>query len=105
MTAQPGKIVYSKTHRLIRDRESLLLTLIPSKNDKIYEIKEDEEVVMLPIGTFHFEEVDEISEATDKTVFIDRAKLKYPFDCKEMGNRGLLLSFWNARKKETEQIF
>ncbi|PIE49889.1 MAG: tRNA lysidine(34) synthetase TilS [Flavobacteriales bacterium] len=44
--AQSGKIVYSSTHRIIKDRNSLLISPISDKNSEIYTI---------PVpGTYHF---------------------------------------------------
>lgn len=105
ITAQPGKIVYSKTHRLIRDRESLLLTVIPPKNDKIYEIKEDEEVVMLPMGTFHFDEVEKISQVTERTIYVDRGKLKYPLTVRKWETGDYFYPFGMEGKKKLSKFF
>src|SRR5690606_40960045 len=47
LTAQPGKMVFSSTHRLIRDRDHLILTEVFSeKNTKGFKIEKGEEIVM-----------------------------------------------------------
>src|SRR5690606_10851117 len=59
LEAQPGKMVFSETHSLIKDREFLILTEKPEyKKNEVYSISEGEEIEMLPIGTFSFNEVD-----------------------------------------------
>lgn len=78
LEAQPGKVVLSKTHRLVKDREELLLTEIPSEEDLVTEIPEEEELVMLPVGTFHFEEVKKITPPGDNCIYVDKAKIDYP---------------------------
>ncbi|WP_029035919.1 tRNA lysidine(34) synthetase TilS [Salinimicrobium xinjiangense] len=103
--AQPGKIVYSRTHRLIRDRESLLLTVIPEKNDKIYQIKEGEEVVMLPMGTFHFEQVEELKEEEGKIIFIDVAKPEYPLTVRKWQRGDYFYPFGMQGKKKLSKYF
>lgn len=106
LEAQPGKMVYSKTHRLIKDRDELLLTTIPENTLKNFELLEGEEVVMLPIGTFHFEEVSEISKAKeDKTVFVDGNKLKYPLIVRKWEHGDYFYPFGMQGKKKLSKFF
>lgn len=44
--SQSGKMVYSKTHRIIKDRNELLVTPIPAKETPIYTLPK--------VGTYHF---------------------------------------------------
>lgn len=105
MDAQPGKMVYSRTHRLIRDRENLLLTMIPDGEHKIYQIKADEEVVMLPMGTFHFEEVEEISKDPGRTIFVDPKKLEYPLSIRKWEKGDYFYPFGMEGKKKLSKFF
>lgn len=105
LTAQPGKIVYSKTHRLIKDREDLLLTLLPSQDDRKYTIKEDEEVVMLPMGTFHFELDEEVEKTEAGTIFIDREKLQFPLVVRRWRQGDYFYPFGMKGKKKISKYF
>ena len=78
LEAQSGKIVYSATHRLIRDRERILLTSIDSKEAGEFEIAENEELLMLPAGTFHIDLVEEVTESAFNVIFVDKEKLRFP---------------------------
>lgn len=105
LDAQPGKMVYSKTHRLIKDREELLLTTI-SGEDRRYEISEGEEVVMLPLGTFQFEEVEEISESqTDKAIFVDANRLNFPLVVRKWERGDYFYPFGMQGKKKLSKFF
>lgn len=105
LEAQPGKIVYSKTHRLIKDRENLLLTLLPDPEEREFEILAGEEVVMLPIGTFQFEEVGELSEADAKTIFLDLNKLQFPLTVRKWEKGDYFIPFGMKGKKKLSKFF
>lgn len=105
LDAQPGKMVYSKTHRLIKDREELLLTTI-SGEDRRYEISEGEEVVMLPIGTFQFEEVEEFSESqSDNAIFVDANRLNFPLVVRKWERGDYFYPFGMQGKKKLSKFF
>lgn len=103
--AQPGKMVFSKTHRLIRDREHLLLTVIPEEDSKAYPIKEEEEVVMLPMGTFQFEEVEEYSKENGRTICVDSARLQYPLSVRKWQEGDYFYPFGMQGKKKLSKFF
>lgn len=106
LDAQSGKMVFSKTHRLIKDREELLLTTIPQDNDKSFEIREGEEVVMLPIGTFQFEEVSKITkEQKDKLIFVDYARLKFPLTVRKWERGDYFYPYGMQGKKKLSKFF
>lgn len=78
LDAQPGKMVLSKSHRLLKDRDQLLLTELPTDDDFSLEIKQGEEYVMSPSGTFHFQKATEFELTGGREIFVDKAKLTYP---------------------------
>ncbi len=79
ITAQSGKQIFSETHRLIKDRECLLLTELTAEvSDCSYTVPEEENIVMIPSGTLKFKEVTEMSQTDLTTVYVDKRKLKYP---------------------------
>ncbi|MBQ4821111.1 tRNA lysidine(34) synthetase TilS [Aquimarina sp. MMG016] len=79
LSAQPGKQIFSVTHRLVKDREFLLLNPIENKvTDRSYKIPEEENMIMIPSGTLKFRLVDEIGNIDLKTIYVDKEKLKYP---------------------------
>ncbi|MFO7721195.1 MAG: tRNA lysidine(34) synthetase TilS [Gillisia sp.] len=106
LKAQPGKMVFSATHRLVKDREFLLLTELPSeKNNKVYKIEEGEEIVMLPIGTFAFEEVDEIQGTGPYCIYVAKDRLKYPLILRKWKEGDLFHPFGMKGKKKISDFF
>jgi tRNA(Ile)-lysidine synthase len=105
LDAEPGKIVYSGSHRLIKDREKLLLTVLPPKSNKTYYIEQEEEVVMLPIGTFHFEEVNNIQEDGKRSIFLDPEKLVFPLSIRKWQTGDHFFPFGLGGKKKLSKFF
>ena len=105
LDAQPGKVVYSKTHRLVKDRENILLTIIPSETKQEYSILEEEEVVMLPMGIFHFENVEEVKDFGKNIVFLDKTKLQFPLSIRKWKKGDLFYPFGMKGKKKISKFF
>lgn len=106
LNSQSGKIVFSETHRLIRDREHLILTEIPSeKNQKVYKLQEGEEIVMLPIGTFAFEEVKEISKTGENCIYVANEKLTFPLTLRKWEIGDSFYPFGMSGKKKLSDFF
>lgn len=79
LDAQSGKQVFSNTHRLLKDREYLLLSEITSeklKNSIL--ISEEDNKVQTSSGILFFDEADAIFGKRTNVVFVDKNKLKYP---------------------------
>jgi tRNA(Ile)-lysidine synthase len=77
LTALSGKEVRSKTHRLIKDREELLLVGIAPKVSKIHEIGESDTEVLTPIQ-LRIGMVERMEERDAKVLYVDKETLKYP---------------------------
>ena len=81
LSSQSGKQIVSATHRIIKDRDYLILDKISVQDVEphtIYQISSEEELVMIPSGRLKFEEVKEIDHKTTDYLYIDKKKLKYP---------------------------
>ena len=78
LDAQSGKQVFSQTHRLIKDREFLLLLEISKKQDSSFEINEVDKSLTIGIGEMFIEEVKHISSFNSNKVYLDKSKLKFP---------------------------
>lgn len=105
LDTQSGKMVFSKTHRLIKDRENILLTTLPSEEDFEYEILEEEEVVMLPVGTFHLEPAEAVSEASSHTIYIDKNTIQFPLTVRKWGEGDYFYPFGMKGKKKISKFF
>lgn len=85
LTAQSGKQVFSKTHRLLKDRDVLILTEIPILNNEEIFISEETKNLNFPFPLI-FETVEYIGETEKNIVYMDKQLLSYP----------LLLRKWKA---------
>jgi tRNA(Ile)-lysidine synthase len=71
----------------------------------VYEIKENEEVVMLPMGTFHFEAVEDFENSDPRTIFLDRDKIKYPLVVRKWQEGDYFHPFGMKGKKKLSKFF
>lgn len=79
LDAQSGKQVFSSTHRLLKDRDYLML--IENNSEETLEsisISEDKKQLKTPFGTLFFDEADAIFDAQANVIYVDKAKLKHP---------------------------
>jgi tRNA(Ile)-lysidine synthase len=79
LEAQSGKQVFSSTHRLLKDREYLILTeLVLEEDSQIISISEEDNNVLIPVGMLHFDEVSQIETTKSNILYVDKECLKYP---------------------------
>lgn len=106
LTAQPGKMVFSASHRLIKDREYLILTEIPSeKITKGFKINQGEEIVMLPLGKLTFHNVDKIDDTPTNCIYVAEEKLKYPLILRKWEMGDMFYPFGMKGKKKISDFF
>ncbi|MFV8380029.1 tRNA lysidine(34) synthetase TilS [Flavobacterium sp. LB3R33] len=83
--SQSGKFVFSPEYRLLKDRDSLILSPINFVNEKEeYAIDENQKEVNIPLN-LTFCKVADISLTTNSAIFVDADKLQFP----------LVLRHWN----------
>lgn len=105
LDAQPGKMVLSGSHRLLKDREQLLLTKLPRNDDFSLEIKQGEEYVMSPYGTFHFQKADQFELTGGHEIFVDKAKLNYPLRVRKWRKGDYFFPFGMEGSKKLSKFF
>ena len=78
LTAQSGKEVFSKTHRLLKDRDFLLLSEIKKTTTNLeYQIAENTLEVTTPIH-LKFEKATHKTSTNNNTIFVDIEKITFP---------------------------
>jgi len=79
LNAQTGKQVFSKTHRLLKDRHFLILSEKSNENEmtSTYLIHKNDTQITFPIR-LQLENVHFVSEKNIKTIYVDKDLLKYP---------------------------
>jgi tRNA(Ile)-lysidine synthase len=78
VNAQSGKQVFSNTHILLKDRESLLLHFKPLQNiTEAYFIEKGDNSLKIPLNIL-ISSVTNISNVSNSTIFVDEEKLQFP---------------------------
>lgn len=106
LDAQSGKQVFSSTHRLLKDRKFLLLTALDSEdeNQAIHILKYDK-IVATPMGTLHFDEVNNISELGAHCIYVDADQLKFPLTIRKWQEGELFYPLGMKGKKKLSKYF
>ncbi|MDN3593559.1 tRNA lysidine(34) synthetase TilS [Zunongwangia endophytica] len=106
LTAQSGKMVFSHTHRLVKDRDELILTKIDQSHlKKSYEIHQNEDNFMIPSGSLSFHEVSEIQEKNNHTIYVDYEKLKFPLTLRRWQEGDTFHPFGMKGRKKLSDFF
>ena len=111
LQAQSGKQIVSSTHRLVKDRDFLLLTDIDSKRikekEKIYEVSEKDRIVEIEDFKLEVSDVKTVSieGKTQNAAFIDRDKLKFPLIVRKWKNGDYFYPSGMQGKKKLSKFF
>lgn len=105
LKAQSGKQVFSKTHRLIKNRAYLLLCENSKNEDEVIEIHESDKTVSLPFGNLVFDEVDVVSDKVTNTVFLDLSNLNYPLTIRKWEDGDYFYPSGMTGKKKLSKYF
>lgn len=106
LSAQSGKQVFSKTHRLLKDREFLILSRrdFSTALEKTFEIHRNQSAITNPIHLV-LEDVDEKSIENKETIYIDKDLLKYPLLVRKWKNGDYLYPTGMQGKKKLSKYF
>jgi len=114
LSAQSGKQVFSKTHRLLKDRGFLIVSKrnfstesILSEDERLemtLEIQEDDLEISNPIHLI-FEEVEQKSIENKQTIYLDKDLLKYPLLVRKWQNGDYLYPTGMIGKKKLSKFF
>lgn len=74
LTASSGKVVSGKTHRLIRDREDVLLQQLQVRDKDTYDFPLESGSIFSPI-ILHMSQVPEIQERSPRILYVDKETL------------------------------
>jgi len=109
LEAQSGKQVFSKTHRLIKDREFLLFSKLDSNvSSNVVErllIEVNTKQFRTPIGTLHFETTQQLKDLNTSTIFVDKDLLKFPLSVRQWQKGDYFYPFGMQGKKKLSKFF
>ncbi|QCX00094.1 tRNA lysidine(34) synthetase TilS [Aggregatimonas sangjinii] len=104
LTASSGKEVRSKTHRLVKDRDTLLLAEIKESARNIYAINVPQKRIDRPI-TLLFDDVSEIDETSGNVLYVDKETLKYPLTVRKWQKGDYFYPLGMQGKKKLSKYF
>lgn len=86
--SQSGKRVDSPSHRLLKNRATLLLTRIKNEENTCFYINNEQEVLNFPLK-LRFSQVASLGESNANTIFVDLELIKFPLLIRkwQMGDR------------------
>ena len=104
--AQSGKQIFSKSHRLIKDRDFVLLhPVIKNVSEREYVLPEEEHMLMLPSGMLKFKKVEDITQIDLNTIYVDKKKLKYPLTVRKWKEGDYFYPLGMYGKKKLSKYF
>ena len=106
LEAQSGKQIFSPTHRLLKDREYLILTETPTEeNHEDIVIAEATKQVSLPLGTLFFDEADSLIEKRSDEILVDKDLLNFPLTVRKWQKGDYFYPLEMQGKKKLSKFF
>ncbi|EAR00233.1 tRNA lysidine(34) synthetase TilS [Maribacter sp. HTCC2170] len=104
LNAMSGKTIYSKTHRLVKDRDELLLSGSMDKVEFNYEIDESTDHIDVPIS-LSIVSVNNIEETNASVLYVDKETLKYPLVLRKWQKGDYFYPFGMVGRKKVSKYF
>jgi tRNA(Ile)-lysidine synthetase-like protein len=104
--SQSGKYIFSPEYRLLKDRDSLILSPINfENNEEKYFINENQKEVKVPLN-LSFCKVADINLTTNSAIFVDADKLQYPLILRRWNEGDSFQPFgMNGKSKKVSKLF
>jgi tRNA(Ile)-lysidine synthase len=102
LSAESGKELHSKTHRLVKDREHLLLAENRSESQEVYELAE--EGIHTPLKLV-LKDVAAMEDYSKNTIYVDKETLNYPLVIRKRENGDYFYPLGMNGKKKLSKYF
>lgn len=84
LDAQSGKQVFSSSHRLVKNRDYLILTELNSgESNQNISISKEDSSIKIPFGMLNIEEVASIATTKPTILYVDKEILKFPLSVRK----------------------
>ena len=103
LDSQTGKEVVSKTHRLLKNREYLILTKKVGLQETSTLINSSKEEIKISAGTIIFSKADKIDKKNPYSIFLDSKKLKFPLKVRNVVSGDYFYPFGMDGKKKVSK--
>ena len=106
LTAQSGKQLFSKTHRLVKDRNELILAKIDTNtvDDIAIEIQKYDTEISNPVHLI-FKSVDNDILSDSQSIIVDKKLLKYPLQVRKWRFGDYICPIGMTGRKKLSQLF
>ena len=106
LDAQSGKQVVSSSHRLLKNRDELILThLLTDENKEVVIISEEDKQVETPLGKLVFKKTNQLTSSNNETIFVDNDLLNYPLTLRKWQKGDYFYPFGMENKKKLSKFF
>jgi len=78
LNSQSGKFIDSPTHRLVKDRDFLILQEITKISNEVVWINKDDRHINFEGGSLTFEKVNTLNEMSKSICYFDASKIQFP---------------------------
>jgi tRNA(Ile)-lysidine synthase len=103
--ANSGKQVFSETHILLKNRNTLLLSPKQTReNNEVFWVEKNQNEVKVPLK-LRFCNVSDISTQGTNTIFVDEDKLSYPLTIRRWEEGDIFYPFGMKGKKKLSKYF
>jgi tRNA(Ile)-lysidine synthase len=102
--SQTGKMVVSPSHHLLKNRETLVLTLNKKEKKHSYIINQKQEELNFPIK-LRFSEVSALGESNANTIFVDSELLEFPLTIRKWESGDTFFPFGMSGSKKVSKYF
>ena len=104
--AQPGKQIFSKTHRIIKDREYLIVTkILEDEPETSYVLNESTKQLEIPIGLITLQKIMKINEYESSSIYVTSEMLKFPLTVRKWKEGDYFYPFGMKGKKKLSKYF
>lgn len=107
LNGKSGKQFYSSTHRIIKDRQLIIVEPIQEKEDTIYYIEKNQRELTTPIHlSFNYSTTNKLVINKEKCVaYIDANKLEFPLLLRKWQKGDFFIPFGMKGKKKLSDFF
>jgi tRNA(Ile)-lysidine synthase len=105
---QPGKVFYSETHCLLKDRESLIIKKLSEKETGTFYLAENEEFLSSPIRmkiTSEKYSVEYLVNTDRNIALLDKSKLKFPLKIRKWETGDFFYPLGMKSRKKISDFF
>ena len=105
LDADTGKQVFSNTHRLIKNREHLLLSEINLHEKKSISVAMHVNKIEIPLGTLLFDEADASFSKRSEVIYVDKDMLEFPLTIRQYKTGDFFYPLGMHGKKKVSKYF